>query len=174
MLGELSCWAAFGVLKSDVTLMMLGGSEIVAPILMLHRIRQTRPLAKHPKQAKGRHDDAKLVNPAKSEQHSLAPLATHRPMVLPVQTTKPPRPKSPSSSSVVAHRCSQVVVRGCSVDDAQLALASRPAVVNGCSSKWRLSRLSIPAIGVAVAVLCSSCALFTLDPKEPHSISWNE
>ena len=39
ILGELACWAAFGVHKSDPRLMVLGFTGIVAGILMLARIR---------------------------------------------------------------------------------------------------------------------------------------
>jgi uncharacterized protein with PQ loop repeat len=42
ILAELSCWAAFGVHKSDPRLMILGFAGIVAGILMLARLRHTR------------------------------------------------------------------------------------------------------------------------------------
>jgi uncharacterized protein with PQ loop repeat len=41
ILGELSCWTAFGVHKSDPRLMILGLTGIAASLLMLARIRRT-------------------------------------------------------------------------------------------------------------------------------------
>ena len=41
ILGELSCWTAFGVHKSDPRLMILGFTGVVASLLMLARIRRT-------------------------------------------------------------------------------------------------------------------------------------
>lgn len=39
--GELSCWAIFGVHKSDPRLMILGSTGVAASVLMLARIRHT-------------------------------------------------------------------------------------------------------------------------------------
>jgi uncharacterized protein with PQ loop repeat len=41
ILGELSCWAIFGVHKSDPRLMILGFTGVVASLLMLARIHRT-------------------------------------------------------------------------------------------------------------------------------------
>jgi hypothetical protein len=41
ILGELSCWTAFGVHKSDPRLMILGFTGVAASLLMLARIRRT-------------------------------------------------------------------------------------------------------------------------------------
>jgi uncharacterized protein with PQ loop repeat len=40
ILGELSCWLAFGVHKSDPRLLILGATGVTASLLMLARIRQ--------------------------------------------------------------------------------------------------------------------------------------
>jgi uncharacterized protein with PQ loop repeat len=41
ILGELACWATFGVHKSDPRLMILGFTGVAASLLMLARIRRT-------------------------------------------------------------------------------------------------------------------------------------
>jgi uncharacterized protein with PQ loop repeat len=45
ILGELSCWLAYGVHKSDPRLTVLGALGVTASLLMLARIFQTRPRA---------------------------------------------------------------------------------------------------------------------------------
>jgi uncharacterized protein with PQ loop repeat len=42
VLGELSCWTAFGVHRADPRLMILGFTGVAASLLMLARIRQPR------------------------------------------------------------------------------------------------------------------------------------
>jgi hypothetical protein len=42
ILGELSCWASFGIHKSDPRLITLGLTGIAASVLMLTRIRRTQ------------------------------------------------------------------------------------------------------------------------------------
>jgi hypothetical protein len=44
ILGELSCWTAFGVHKSDPRLIILGCTGVAASLLMLARIRRTTEL----------------------------------------------------------------------------------------------------------------------------------
>jgi len=41
ILGELSCWATFGVHKSDPRLVILGFTGVAASLLMLARTRRT-------------------------------------------------------------------------------------------------------------------------------------
>jgi uncharacterized protein with PQ loop repeat len=41
ILGELACWAAFGLHKADPRLIVLGGTGVAASLLMLARIRHT-------------------------------------------------------------------------------------------------------------------------------------
>lgn len=43
ILGELGCWLAYGVHKGDPRLTVLGALGVTASLLMLARIRQTRP-----------------------------------------------------------------------------------------------------------------------------------
>jgi hypothetical protein len=44
--GELSCWTTFGLYKSDPRLIVLGFTGVVASVLMLARIHQTRGTAR--------------------------------------------------------------------------------------------------------------------------------
>jgi uncharacterized protein with PQ loop repeat len=46
--GELSCWAIFGVHKSDPRLMILGFTGVVASLLMLARIHRTTEVQRSP------------------------------------------------------------------------------------------------------------------------------
>jgi uncharacterized protein with PQ loop repeat len=48
VLGELSCWAAFGVHRADPTLMVLGSTGVTVSVLMLLRIHRTSRIASHP------------------------------------------------------------------------------------------------------------------------------
>jgi hypothetical protein len=46
ILGELSCWATFGLHKSDPRLIVLGLTGVAASLLMLGRIRRTTPIGR--------------------------------------------------------------------------------------------------------------------------------
>jgi hypothetical protein len=52
ILGELSCWASFGLHKSDPRLIVLGFTGVAASLLMLARIRRTTAPGRGPA---GRH-----------------------------------------------------------------------------------------------------------------------
>lgn len=49
VLGELSCWAAFGIHRADPTLMVLGFTGVTVGVLMLLRIQRTSKLASRPR-----------------------------------------------------------------------------------------------------------------------------
>jgi len=61
ILGELSCWATFGVHKSDPRLIILGLTGVAASLLMLARIRRTTEAERSPG---GRHRDRRRLDPA--------------------------------------------------------------------------------------------------------------
>jgi uncharacterized protein with PQ loop repeat len=48
ILGELSCWAAFGVHRADPTLMVLGCTGVTVSVLMLLRIQHTSKITNDP------------------------------------------------------------------------------------------------------------------------------
>jgi len=48
VLGELTCWAVFGIHKADPTLMVLGFTGVTVSVLMLLRIQRTSESASHP------------------------------------------------------------------------------------------------------------------------------
>jgi hypothetical protein len=48
ILGELSCWTAFGLHKSDPRLLTLGLTGVTASALMLHRVRHANKVLSQP------------------------------------------------------------------------------------------------------------------------------